>query len=121
MPVFLQILLSVVIMTLTILVAAAGIQVFHILHEVRQALQKINNILKNTDTLAASSAKPVAAVNAFFSEVKNLVSQTEDSLISSAPDRVISSADQPTVHSDTRPASLRSRFFRRSGAPLRPS
>ena len=70
MAVFIQVLLSVVILSLTVLLTAAGIQVFLILHEARQALKRINSILQNTDTLSSASAKPITAVNEFFAEVK---------------------------------------------------
>ena len=115
MAVFLQILLSVVILSLTVMVTVAGIQVFHILHEIRQALKKVNSILQNTDTLSTYSAKPVSAVNEFFSEIKTLVTKTEDQIIESTPDRVLQPSTSPQKQS------LKSRFFRRSGAPLRAS
>lgn len=119
MAVFLQILLSVVILSLTVLVVAAGIQVFHILHEVRNALKRVNHILQNTDTLSSASAKPITAVNEFFSEVRTLITKTEDSIIESTPDRVIETPPHSApIHSTS---SLKSRFFRRSGAPLRAS
>ena len=115
MAVFIQVLLSVVILSLTVLLTAAGIQVFLILHEARQALKRINSILQNTDTLSSASAKPITAVNEFFSDVKTLVAKTEDEIIEATPDRVV----QPsTRHS---PSSLRSHFFRRAGLPMRSS
>ena len=114
MSIFLLILLTVVILTLTILVATAGIQVFHILHDFRQTLQKLNRILDNTQVLSEASAKPVAAVNEFFAEVKTLVDQTEDEIISATPDRVIKSPSHVQAASSKH-------FFRRSGSPLRPS
>jgi hypothetical protein len=111
------ILLSVVILTLTFLVTFAGIQVFHILHEFRLSLKKLNKILDNTQTLSDSAARPVTAVNAFFSEVKQLVNQTQDEIIVSSSDRVIESVSQsPTPQSKPHRT-----FFRRSGLPLRPS
>lgn len=104
MTVFLQILLGTVIIVLTFLVAFAGFQVFHLLHELKLALKKINQILDHTHTLSASAAKPITAVNEFFTEVKDLVGHTEDEIINSLPDR---------VH--------KPRLFHRSGLPLRPS
>ncbi len=94
-----QFLLVIVITTLTILVAVVAVQVWQILYEVRQGIKKFNRILDNTHTLAEASAKPIAAVNQFFSEVKDLVNQTEEEII-----------DEPKKH-----------FFHRSGLPLRPS
>jgi len=115
MTIFLQILLSVVILTLTTLVAIAGIQVFHILHQFRQTLQKLNRILDNTHALSEASARPVTAVNEFFSQVRTLVTKTQDDIIESTPDRAITE-----VPSQSRPSTFK-RFFHRSGATLRPS
>ena len=94
-----QFLLVVVITTLTILVSVVAVQVWQILWEVRQAMQKLNKILDNTQTVSETTAKPIAAVNQFFSEVKELVNQTEEEII-----------EEP-----------KHRFFHRSGLPLRPS
>ena len=102
-----QFLLVIVISILTILVAVVAIQVWQILHEVRQGIRKFNRILDNTQTLSEASAKPITAVNQFFSEVKDLVDQTQDELIASKPESAVEE--------------IRRRFFHRSGLPLRPS
>ena len=113
MTIFIQLLLAIVITTLTFLVSVAAIQVFHLLHEFRLVLKKINRILDNTQTLSETAARPVTAVNQFFTEVKDLVTETEDQLIQDIPDKVVTSPRQPEK--------LRHRFFRRAGLPLRPS
>lgn len=100
--------LVVVVSALTLQITFAAIQVFHILHEVRLALQRFNRILDHTSTLATSAAKPITAVNDFFADVKDLVHQTEDQIVESTPDRVI-------------PESRFRRFFHRSGLPLHSS
>ena len=117
MGVLIQILLSVVILTLTFFVGIAGYQVFHILHEFRHALKKLNKVLDNTRTLSENAARPVTAVNEFFSEVKTLVSETQDEIIAATPDRVISTTEHriPNAEHPTR------RFFRRAGLTLRSS
>ncbi len=112
-----QLLSAVVILTLTFLVAFAGIQVFHILHEVRLSIRKFNRILDHTQSLSETAARPITAVNSFFSEVKDLVSQTQDNLIESTPDRVITT---PSIHTSSA-KSHSHRFFRRSGATLKAS
>lgn len=112
MPIFTQILLSIVILTVTFLVAVAGFQVLHLLHDFRQVLQKLNHILSNTQTLSDASAKPVIAVNEFFTGVKTLVDQTQDEIIDATPDRII------TPHHSV---SKKPHLFYRSGSPLRPS
>ncbi len=115
MTTFVQLLMGIVITTMTFLVAVVGIQVFHILHEFRILLQKTNRILDNTQTLSEASAKPIAAVNEFFSEVKDLVNTTQDEIINQTPDRVIQPVTRTPQHIS------KSHFFRRSGLPLRPS
>ena len=101
-----QFLLVIVITTLTILVSVVAVQVWQILAEVRQAMKKLNRVLDNTQTISETTAKPIAAVNQFFSEVKELVDQTQEEIITETPDRV----EEPKHH-----------FFRRSGLPLRAS
>lgn len=113
MPIITQVLLSVVILSVTFLVVVAGFQVLHLLHDFHQTLSRLNQILAHTETLSTASAKPITAVNEFFTEVKTLVNQTQDQIIDATPDRII------TPHHHT-PAK-KSRFFHRSGLPLRPS
>jgi len=113
---FAQLILVIVITTLTFLVTFAAIQVFHILHEFRLALQKFNRILDHTQTIADTTAKPITAVNEFFTEVKDLVNQTQDEIIESTPDRVVNQSTLPFRSSKSGGGR---RFFRRSGLPLR--
>ena len=98
-----QFLLVIVITTLTILISVVAVQVWQILAEVRQAMKRLNQILNNTQTISETTAKPIAAVNQFFSEVNQRVDWTEDEIIESTPD------------TPKRP------FFPRSGLPLRAS
>jgi hypothetical protein len=115
---FVQFLLVVVISTLTFLVTFAAIQVFQILHEFRLALKRVNQVLENTQTLSEGAAKPITAVNEFFTDVKELVNETQEEIIESTPDRVISAKEEVHHH---KPASVAHHFFHRSGLPLRPS
>lgn len=108
---FAQLVLVIVVATLTFLVTFAAIQVFHILHEFRLALQKFNRILDHTQTIANTTAKPLTAVNEFFTDVKDLVNQTEDDLIAQTEDKIITPRHEKTSR----------RFFHRSGVPLHPS
>lgn len=119
MSTFVQFLLVVVISTLTFLVTFAAIQVFQILHEFRLALKRVNKVLDNTQTLSEASAKPITAVNEFFSEVKELVNETQEEIIENTPDRVISAKEE--IHRQKPAPTVTHRFFRRSGLPLRPS
>lgn len=113
MTLLIQLLLVAIVTTLTILVSMAAFQVFQILHEFRETLKKVNRILDNTQTLSESTARPITAVNNFFTEVKGLVQETQEEIIESTPDKVITPSQTKT--------SLRQRFFRRAGLPLRPS
>lgn len=112
---FVQLLLVIVIAVLTFLITFAAIQVFHILHEFRFVLKKLNFILENTKTLSDRAAKPITAVNEFFTEVKGLVHHTEDEIIESIPDRVLN----PTTHNSQ--LTPKPHLFHRSGLPLHPS
>lgn len=105
---FVQLILVIVIATLTFLITFAAIQVFHILHEFRLAMKRINRILDNTQTLSNTAAKPITAVNEFFTEVKDLVYHTQNEIIESTPDRVLSEPRSKHV-------------FHRSGLPLHAS
>jgi hypothetical protein len=113
MNLLVQLLLAVVITTLTFLVSVAAIQVFHIFHEFRLTLKKINHILDNTQALSDLAARPVSAVNAFFSEVKTLVDSTEDEIIDSIPDKII-----PLTKTSSK---ISPHFFHKQGLPLRSS
>lgn len=116
-----QFLLVTVITTLTILVAVVAVQVWQILYEVRQAMKKINKVLDNTQTVSDITAKPIASVNQFFSEVKQLVNQTQDEIIEATPDRVISTVQPQVILEEEIDDGPKKRFFHRSGFPLRAS
>lgn len=92
---FLQLLLIVVVSTLTFLITFAAIQVFHILHEFRLTIRRLNHLLDRAQNLPLP---PVA-------ETKPPVTEVPE-------DRVIATPQHE---------SLKRRFFRRSGLTLRPS
>ena len=114
MTTFIQLLLAVVVTSLTFILTVVGIQVFHLLHDFRKMMDKLNRILDNTREISESVARPVTAVNHFFSEVKDLVDVTEDRMLEQTPDKVITTP-HAKEHKNLQ------RFFRRSGMPLRPS
>ena len=114
MTTFIQLLLAVVITSLAFMLTVVGIQVFHILHDFRESLKRLNRILDNTREISESVARPVTAVNQFFTEVKDLVNVTEDQIMEGTPDKVIT-PPHAKEHKSLQ------RFFRRSGLPLRPS
>lgn len=58
-----QILLVIVVVTLTILLTFIGIQVFFILQEIRRSVEKINKILDDTGLMSESIAQPISQIS----------------------------------------------------------
>ncbi len=96
---FFQLLLIIVVSTLTFLITFAAIQVFHILHEFRITIKRLNRILDRTQSLTM----PIAP---------QAVSETKSQTNETSEDRIIAAHQHE---------SLKRRFFRRSGLPLHPS
>ena len=72
-----QILLVVVVIVLTALLTAIGIQVYLILKEAKKSVEKINKILDDTGTITESVAKPVSSLSSSltnFSGVAGILS-----------------------------------------------
>jgi hypothetical protein len=67
-----QILLIVVITTLTILLTAIGLQVFFILREVRRSIEKMNKILDDAGRVSESIAKPIASITGSLGSLSGL-------------------------------------------------
>lgn len=57
-----QIVLIVVVVVLTLLLCVIGGQLYFILREVRESLQRINSILEQTENMTSSVARPVRAI-----------------------------------------------------------
>jgi len=58
-----QIVLIVVVVVLTAILVAIGIQVYLILKEVRQSVHKMNKILDDTQEISHSVAKPISSLS----------------------------------------------------------
>lgn len=72
-----QILLIVVIVVLTALLTAIGIQVYQILKETKKSVEKVNKILDDAGTITGSVAKPVSSLSSSltnFSGVAGILS-----------------------------------------------
>ena len=69
-----QIALILVIFLLTILLLALGIQVFFILKDFRQTIQKANKVLDNTDTITENVATPISSLSSIVKGIKTGVS-----------------------------------------------
>jgi len=66
-----QILLVVVVTSLTTLLVFVGIQVIHILRELRESTQKLNKILDDFGVVSESVAKPIAGVSGFLTGIQS--------------------------------------------------
>jgi hypothetical protein len=66
-----QILLFLVVTVLTVLLTIAGIQVIHILSEVRQAMKKLNHMMEDFQLISSSVAKPIAGISGFVTGLKS--------------------------------------------------
>jgi hypothetical protein len=60
---FVQLILFVVILTLTALLVFLGIQVFFILKELRKTLEKTNGMLDSTGSIVENISKPIASLS----------------------------------------------------------
>lgn len=94
-----QLLLSVVICVLTFLITFAAIQTFHLIHELRVAVKKLNQILDKP--VSVSTLAQDMSLRQILQVPENHPPASEQA------DRVIES--QPSLH----------RFFHKSGTPLR--
>ena len=65
-----QILLTVVITTLTVLLVIIGIEVFQILKEVKKMMEKFNKIVDDAHTISHSVATPVEEASSFIMGLK---------------------------------------------------
>lgn len=61
-----QILLFLVIITLTILLVVLGIQVFFILRDLRTTISKANKVLDNTEEITSSVSGPVSSFSSIL-------------------------------------------------------
>lgn len=66
-----QILLFLVITVLTTLLTLAGIQVIHILKELRLTMKKLNQMMDDFNLISSSVAKPIAGISGFVTGLKS--------------------------------------------------
>lgn len=69
-----QILLAIVILTLTVVLALVGIQIFLILREVQKGFQKINTILDEVKKAANNASDSLVGLSGVFGGVKAISS-----------------------------------------------
>lgn len=65
-----QILLFIVIIVLTILLVALGIQAFLILKDLRQTITKANKVLDNTGDITQSVSQPLSSLSSILMGLK---------------------------------------------------
>lgn len=56
---------------MTTLLTLAGIQVIHILKEIRETVKKTNKILDDTGLITSSIAKPITGISGFITGLKS--------------------------------------------------
>jgi hypothetical protein len=69
-----QVILVVVVILLTILLVALGIQVFFILKEFRKTVSKANKVLDTTNSITESVSAPISSLSSIASSIKTGVS-----------------------------------------------
>ncbi len=62
MPDFVQIIILVVLVLFTVLFIVLGIQVFYILKELRQTINKANKVLETTNSITESVSRPLSSL-----------------------------------------------------------
>jgi len=67
-----QILLIIVITTLTILLSVIGIQIVYILREVRRSLEKINQLLDDAGMITESIVRPITGLGGMVDSLRSI-------------------------------------------------
>jgi hypothetical protein len=67
-----QLLLIVVVTTLTILLTVVGVEAFLILKEVKKSVEKINKILDDAGMISESVAKPIVSVSSSLGSLSGI-------------------------------------------------
>ncbi len=65
-----QLILLLVIITLTVLLVVLGIQVFYILRDLRQTIKKTNKILDNANAITEGIEGPISAISSLALGIK---------------------------------------------------
>lgn len=66
-----QLLLVLVVTSLTTLLVFVGIQVVYILREMREVMRRVNKILDDAGIISESVAKPIAGVSGFLTGIQS--------------------------------------------------
>jgi len=71
LPIVNQILLLLVVLSLTVVLVISGIQVIKLLSELRQTLKKANSVIDDAGLITSSVAKPIASASTFIMGLKS--------------------------------------------------
>lgn len=135
-----QVILVVVITTLTILLTFIGIQVVYILKDLRETLQKVNKIVGQAEALTTAISKPITGISSLIegiqsslkiAELLGYVKKNAKNAMEELPEKIngikadISESIHHSKESSEQPkppaihdGSAVKRFFHRSGTPL---
>lgn len=135
-----QVILVVVITTLTILLTFIGIQVVYILKDLRETLQKVNKIVGQAESLTTAIAKPITGISSLIegiqsslkiAELLGYVKKNAKNAMNELPEKIneIKADIDESIHQSkentdqpkppaSHSASAVKRFFHRSGTPL---
>src|SRR3989339_1806451 len=134
-----QVILVVVITTLTILLTFIGIQVVYILKDLRETLQKVNKIVGQAESLTTAISKPITGISSLvegiqssmkIAELLGYVKKNAKNAMEELPEKIneIKSDINDAIHkpeenaeqpksSPAHSTSAVKRFFHRSGMP----
>jgi len=135
-----QVILVVVITTLTILLTFIGIQVVYILKDLRETLQKVNKIVGQAESLTTAISKPITGISSLvegiqssmkIAELLGYVKKNAKNAMEELPEKIseiksdlnnaIHQSEENAEQPKSSPAHTTSavkRFFHRSGTPL---
>lgn len=135
-----QVILVVVITTLTILLTFIGIQVVYILKDLRETLQKVNKIVGQVESLTTAISKPITGISSLIegiqsslkiAELLGYVKKNAKNALGELPEKIneIKADLNESIHHPkendeqvkppaTHDGSVVKRFFHRSGTPL---
>ena len=65
-----QVLIALVIVTLTVLLSVISVQVYFILREFQKTIKKVNKVLDDTGQISESVSKPITTVSAMLMGIK---------------------------------------------------
>jgi hypothetical protein len=71
LPIVNQILLLLVVLSLTTVLVVSGIQVIKLLSELRVTLKKANTVIEDASQITSSVAKPIASASTFIMGIKS--------------------------------------------------